>query len=182
MSSTIWGRSDYHGLQAKWERRFAKGLSFMASYSFSKDLSYNSPDAETDRLTPYAPQGYLRGRSGYHCLHILFANVIWELPFGRGKPFGSDMNPVANAILGGWQISAINSFTSGAPLSIYTPGATLGNGWGTRADQSGTPAYPTRRRNVGSIPRHSPPRLHTLSAAPASACLTGRPARSSTLA
>ena len=70
---------------------------------------------------------------------MLWFNAVYELPFGRDKRFLNDMHPVANAVLGGWQLSAINSFISGAPLSISVPGATLGNGWGTRANLVGDP-------------------------------------------
>jgi hypothetical protein len=134
------GKSWYNALQFKLERRFASGLSFMTAYSFAKDISDTIPAGEYDTFTPFAPAGYLRGRSGNDRRHILFVNAVWELPFGRGRAFGSDMPAIANVILGGWQLSAINSFTSGAPLSINVPGATLGNGWGTRADLVGDPS------------------------------------------
>ncbi len=66
-------------------------------------------------------------------------NSVYELPFGRGRKFMSDANPVVNALLGGWQFSGIYKLASGSPLSIGVPGATLGNGRGTRADLSGDP-------------------------------------------
>ena len=61
------------------------------------------------------------------------------MPIGRGRKLLSDANPVVNAILGGWQVTGIYRFWSGSPLSIGQPGATLGNGRGTRADVTGTP-------------------------------------------
>lgn len=131
--------SSYDALQVKWERRFGQGLSFMTSYSFSKNLADNMPQYETDRLTPFAPDGYNRGRSAWDRRHILFINAVYELPFGRGRAYMSNVNRLVDAVLGGWQLSGINSFTSGAPLSIMAPGATLGNGWDTRADLIGNP-------------------------------------------
>ena len=62
---------------------------------------------------------------------------MYELPFGRGKAHMASAPVVADLILGGWQVSAINSFTSGAPLTVNTPGATLGNGWDTRSQSHG---------------------------------------------
>ena len=50
------------------------------------------------------------------------------------------MNPVANALIGGWELSGIYLFSSGDPLSFSAPGATLGNGWGTRANLVGDPS------------------------------------------
>ncbi len=133
------GKSWYNGLQLKWERRYVDGLSFMASYAFGKNLNDNLPANEYERLIPFAPAGYNRGRSSWDRTHILFVNAVYELPFGRGRKHLTNMNRLADVLIGGWQISGMNSFTSGAPLSIGVPGATLGNGWGTRANLVGDP-------------------------------------------
>jgi hypothetical protein len=128
------GNAEYDGLQLQLERRFAGGFSFTGSYSLAKDTSDTIADGEASRLQPFTPPGYLRGRSANDRRHMLWVNAVYELPFGRDKRFLDDLHPAADAILGGWQLSAINSFVSGAPLSISVPGATLGNGWGTRAN------------------------------------------------
>lgn len=133
------GKSSYNGLQLKWERRFSDGLSFMVSYAFGKNLGENVPQYETDRLIPFAPQGYTRGRTAWDRTHILFVNAVYELPVGRGRAHLTNMNRIAEFVVGGWQLSGITSFTSGVPLSVTAPGATLGNGWNTRADLVGNP-------------------------------------------
>jgi len=131
------GDTWYNAMHLKWERRFSQGLSFMTSYAWGKLLLEDvGPDIWTN-LPPFTPPGYLRGRSANDRKHILTINGIYELPVGRGRKFASGIHPVANAVLGGWQISAIYYFVSGAPLSFGVPGATLGNGWGTRADLVG---------------------------------------------
>lgn len=128
------GRSWYNGLQLKWERRFASGLSFMSAYSFAKDISDTTPTSEYDTFVPFAPEGYLRGRSSWDRTHLFTASAVWQTPFGRGRRYGADLPRAADLIIGGWELSGIYSFRSGAPLSISVPGATLGNGWGTRAN------------------------------------------------
>lgn len=133
------GDSNYDGLQIKLERRFADGLSLMASYSLAKNTSDSVTTDETGLLQPFVPAGYLKGRTAFDRRHMLWFNAVYELPFGRDKRFLNDLHPVADVLLGGWQVSAINSFLSGVPLSINVPGATLGNGWGTRANLSGDP-------------------------------------------
>ena len=133
------GNSEYNGLQIKLERRFSDGLSVTGSYSLSKDTSDAVADDEAGRLQPFTPNGYLRGRSANDRRHMLWVNWVYELPFGRDKHFLNQLHPAAEAILGGWQLSGINSFVSGVPLSISVPGATLGNGWGTRANLVGDP-------------------------------------------
>jgi hypothetical protein len=133
------GTAEYNGLQIKLERRFADGFSLTGSYSLAKDTSDSIADGEAGRLQPFTPAGYLEGRSSNDRRHMLWVNAVYELPFGRGKRLLHELHPGVDAVLGGWQLSAINSFVSGAPLSISVPGATLGNGWGTRANLVGEP-------------------------------------------
>jgi hypothetical protein len=129
----------YDALQAKLERRFADGLSLMLSYAFSKTIVNQAGSAETTLPTPFAPVNYERGRSDLNRTHMLAINSIYELPFGRGRKHMSSVHPVLNAILGGWQLSGIYSFSSGTPLTLTVPGATLGNGWNTRPNLVGDP-------------------------------------------
>ena len=134
------GSANYNALQIKWDRRFSDGISFSGSYSLAKDTSDTVASDETGRIQPFTPDGYLKGRSPNDRRHMLWINAVYELPFGRDKRYLNTLHPVANAFLGGWQVSGINSFLSGAPLSIGVPGATLGNGWGTRANLTGDPS------------------------------------------
>jgi hypothetical protein len=153
------GSGEYNGLQIKLERRFADGLSFTGSYSLAKDTSDSVTADEAGRLQPFVPAGYLKGRSSADRRHMLWINWVYELPFGREKRFLTDLNPVAEAFLGGWQVSGINSFVSGVPLSVTVPGATLGNGWGTRANVQGDPSVsdPSREQWFNTAAFSAPP-------------------------
>ena len=90
-------------------------------------------------VSPTLPIRTTGGRNVQDRTHILSFNTVYELPLGRGRKLLPDANPVVDAILGGWQVSGIYRFWSGSPLSINVPGATLGNGRGTRADLTGDP-------------------------------------------
>ncbi len=127
------GKSWYNSMQLKWERRFSSGLNFTGVYAWSKYMQ----DEVT--YTPFAPVGYNRWRAGDDRKHILTASGIYELPFGRGRKYMSSLHPVANGVLGGWEVDGIYSFVSGAPLSFTVQGAPLGNGYGTRANLVGDP-------------------------------------------
>ena len=62
-----------------------------------------------------------------HDIPQSFVNtLVYELPVGKGRKFGSDMHPIANAVIGGWQVSTIVRFSSGLPLSFTAPN-TLSN-------------------------------------------------------
>ena len=137
------GESWYNALQLKLERRFTEGLSYTLAYAFSKNLGDHIGGGVYSTLVPpFAPSGYLRGRLDIDRTHILAFNAIYELPFGRGRKYGSRLHPAVNVVVGGWQLSGIYTFTSGVPLSFDVPGATLGNGWGTRANLVGNIRVP----------------------------------------
>ena len=124
------GHTWYNGLHTKWERRFTDGFLFTLAYALGRHM-------EQAAREPHAPDSYNRGRNSNDRTHIFAFNTVYEIPIGRGRKLLSDANPVVNAILGGWQTTAIYRFWSGSPLSIGQPGATLGNGRSTRANVSG---------------------------------------------
>ena len=132
------GDSWYNGLQVKWERQFSNGLSFNWAYAYSKSMLDNLAPCIYCNVQPFTPPGYLKGRSDLDRTHILTVNTIYELPFGKGRKYLSSLNSVENGILGGWQLGGIYSFTSGSPLTFDVPGATLGNGYDTRPDLTGS--------------------------------------------
>jgi len=128
------GKNWYNSGQLKVERRFSKGLSYIVSYAFSKNIAENGADSIWSVPTPFAPAGYNRGIASYNHTHILSANAIWEVPVGKGHAIGSNLHPVADAVIGGWEFVPMYLYSSGSPLTFGVPGATLGNGWGTRAN------------------------------------------------
>jgi len=64
-------------------------------------------------------------------------SVVYELPFGRGRRFGSDMNPVLNAVVGGWQLSTINTWHTGTPLNVFYAQSTANDVTGLSSDFRG---------------------------------------------
>jgi hypothetical protein len=136
------GHNWYNSGQVKLERSFAQGLSFMLSYALSKNMDENGADSIWSIPTPFAPEGYNRGLASFDHKNILSVYAVWDVPIGKGHTFGGNMNSVANAAIGGWEVSAIYLYSSGLPLSFSVPGATLGNGWGTRPNLVGDPALP----------------------------------------
>jgi hypothetical protein len=138
------GKSWYHGLQAKVERRFAKGLSYGLAYAFSRTIDFGGTDFLNSFLTPFAPEGYDRGLSDLHRKHVLTLNWVYELPFGRGRTFAGDLPSGVDAVVGGWQVSGIYRYRSGSPLSVSASGAPLGNGFATRADLVGDLSVPNQ--------------------------------------
>jgi hypothetical protein len=105
------GSSNYHSLQGKVEKRFSQGYTLLVSYTLSKlreKVSYlNDVDTEyEDRL------------SGSDRRQRIVFSGIWDLPFGRGRRFGTGWSRLTNAIAGGWQATGIAQFQTGGPLNF----------------------------------------------------------------
>jgi hypothetical protein len=118
------GWANYNALQLKLERRFSSGLSFLNSFTWAKALD-NVGQALEDQGqgNRSSPQNFYdlraeKGPSGYDQRLNYTASVVWELPFGRGRRWGTDLPTFVDVALGGWQLSAINTLTSGEPVNV----------------------------------------------------------------
>lgn len=113
--------STYHGLQAKVEKRFASGLYFLGSYTWSKSIDNQSNGTDTAIASGQYPQDPLnasldRGLSSFDRTHRLVGSLVWEIPFGRNEAEGRVQELVRGAIHG-WQLSGIFLAESGPPFS-----------------------------------------------------------------
>ncbi|MFB3826561.1 MAG: carboxypeptidase regulatory-like domain-containing protein [Bryobacteraceae bacterium] len=103
--------SNYHSLQASANRRFARGLQFGASWTWSKAMDFNDDDTGTvSTLVPVRVWNY--GLASFDRTHLLKVNWLWDVPKSGLS------NPVARRALDGWQVSGIASFVSGAPSGV----------------------------------------------------------------
>jgi hypothetical protein len=123
--------SSYNALVAKLTRRFSQGLTLIASYQFSKAIdnaSENQAWEISDRARNFNNLALERSISGHDIPHSLAVSYVYELPVGKGKPIGDKLHPVADAIIGGWQVSGIYKFDSGLPLMFTAPNNTFSFG------------------------------------------------------
>lgn len=120
------GFSNYNALQVKLERRFSQGFYLLNSFTFSKAIDNGSQVLEEPNGNTGTPQNIndFRNDKGIGAYDQPFNNTtsfVYELPIGRGRAFGSDMNPVLDAFIGGWTLNGINTMTSGQPINFrYT--------------------------------------------------------------
>ena len=119
------GQSNYQGLQVSLNRRFAQGATFGANYTFSKEL--DNLLASTRNPFDYSLE---KSRGAIDHRHVLTATFAWQLPFGRGRRFNPG-NRAVQGIVGGWSLSGIVSFTSGAPLALTGSNCNSGGILGT---------------------------------------------------
>jgi hypothetical protein len=103
------GYSWYHSLQTKIEKRFSYGYTMQFAYTFSKLME------ATEFLNSTDPMPY-EIISGLDRPHRVAASGIWEIPVGKARRFGSGMPGIVDAVVGGWQLGAVITAQSGAPL------------------------------------------------------------------
>ena len=124
-SAPGWGNTTYHSLQTKLTKRFEGGGNIVVAYTFSKVISDGSDNAWTSALwRNYYCRACERSLSPYDQRHRLITSSTYELPFGKGKQYGSGWGPALNAVLGQWQINGILTLNSGLPLRFSVPGNT----------------------------------------------------------
>lgn len=125
------GFGSYHGWQTTVRKRFSNGDQVHFNYTFSKSLDLGSrPEAST------APNGTIinawnrsqfRAVSDFDARHQLNANVVYGLPFGKGKRYLREGH-VVNHVFGGWQLGALYRQQSGLPTSV-SPGRNYPTNW-----------------------------------------------------
>lgn len=121
------GTSDYHSFQFEARRRLRNGIFGQMNYTFSKALA-NSAGTSQARLEPFldnARPELERTRADFDVTHIINSNILYELPFGKGKKFFSGAGRLLDSAIGGWQLSMILRWQSGSPFSILSQRATF---------------------------------------------------------
>jgi hypothetical protein len=131
------GGSHYDSLQARLQRRFFRGYSLTASYTFGKAISTSGLDRSDSTLRIVIPEYYHLNRSVSALVrrHNLQITNILALPFGRGQRWLNEPG-LLSTIVGNWQTNSIIALMSGRPFSVTASGTSLNAPGNTqRADQ-----------------------------------------------
>ena len=138
------GNSNYNGLQVSLRHSMAAGLQFDFNYVYSKSIDVGS---NAERVNGFESAGLAfnsqvinafspnlwRSVSDFDATNQLNANWVWDLPYGRGRHWGSSAGGWVNGILGGWGFNGLYRWTSGFPFSVEA-----GNGWSTDFELEGS--------------------------------------------
>jgi len=110
----------YNSLQMEFRRRFSKGLYLQSNYTFQKNLTNGVGTAQNlvETFLDIARPELEVARADFDTAHIFRLNGVYELPFGNGRKFLSGGGRLGDLLFGGWQVTAIATFTTGAPMSI----------------------------------------------------------------
>ena len=107
------GRSWYDGLLITGRKRMSHGFEFEASYTWSKTLDFGE-DLVQNEYDPMAS----RSVAQIDVPHRFVTSFVYEMPFGKGRPWGAGAPAALDWIIGGWQFNGIVTVQSGTPLAI----------------------------------------------------------------
>lgn len=150
------GSGAYHAMQWVVRKRFSSSLTADFNYTWAKSIDLGSRAEDAGTFTGFAVNTWnLRQRrapSDYDQRQIVNAYAVWELPFGKGKRWGSNFNGFANALLGGWQMSPTWQQSTELPISVGN-----GRNWPTNwnitgfATPKGVPPVTTKTAQMRGI-------------------------------
>jgi hypothetical protein len=126
------GFGNFNQLQLELLKRFSDGFQFQAEYNLTSSLD-NTPITGGPQNPWNAAADY--GNSDGLPRQTLVFNYVYDLPLGRGRKLLAQTNRIVDAVLGGWTVSGISKYQTGAPSSVtfLVPGGYIG--WqGGRAD------------------------------------------------
>jgi hypothetical protein len=152
------GYSNYNALEVVYRQQFGAGLQTDFNYTFSKSLDITS---QAERLNSSGSTNYaqimnswapnqLYGASDFDARHQINSNYIWELPFGRGRHFGSTASRLADTFIGGWQTTGIIRWTSGFPFLVNN-GAYYPTNWDIQGFATQVASIPSRAAQHGHL-------------------------------
>ena len=123
------GASSYDGMLMSLRKRFSNNLQFDFNYTWSHAIDNGSSVVNTvsgGLVCDITNLRVCRGNSDFDIRHLVNANFIYELPFGRGQMFGKDSPGWLNQIIGGWEVTGIFTARSGLPFGTTTTAFPLG--------------------------------------------------------
>ena len=116
--------SHFDALQVRYEQRFVDGLTLLNSFTWAHSLDNASASLEGNTPSPQDANNLSAdyAQSDYNLPVADILSLVYDLPVGHGRRVLSDASPVLDAIVGGWQISGVNTAQGGTPFNItYTP-------------------------------------------------------------
>jgi hypothetical protein len=143
----------YNSLQVEMRRRFSKGLTFQANYTFQRNLT-DAPGTNQTNFEPLIDNACPRCEyavADFDTTHVFNFNTIYELPFGKGKSFLGNSGPWLDRLVGGWQVTSIMRLDSESPFSIADPRGTLNRAGRSGRQTANTSLTPKQVRDLVGV-------------------------------
>ena len=120
------GTANYNALQVKVHQALSHGLTYLASYTYSKSLDEES-EGQAGSITNLFNLRQDYGPSDFDVRHIVVLSPVYQLPFGRGRDYYSNAGHLSDLLVGGWNVSTIFTFYSGLPFNIGVSDSSAAN-------------------------------------------------------
>jgi Carboxypeptidase regulatory-like domain len=125
------GVGNYNALTAQLQKRMSSGLQFTAAYTYGHALANSGTTLSgASGLFNYDPLNYNKSytNASWDIRHNVVGGFTYEVPFGRGKRYGSSMNRFLEFAVGNWQLNGLLTFHTGQPYTINASGCQLESG------------------------------------------------------
>lgn len=117
------GNSSYEAVIGRYHHRTGNGLNLRFEYTFGKALNdHFEGGANEEQITNCRRCD--KGPASFDIKHRAVASVIYQVPFGRGRRFGGSVPRIVDYTAGGWSVTTIATFATGAPFDITAPNTT----------------------------------------------------------
>ena len=116
------GHNSFHSGTIKFEKRYSGGLTLTSFYTRSKSIDEDSDDGAAGGVT-YYNRRLEKAMSNYNVPNRWVTYSTYELPYGRGKKWGSNMGKLTDAVVGNWELNNIFTMSNGTPFSITHSGS-----------------------------------------------------------
>lgn len=116
--------SSFHSLFLRYNKTWKNGLNVLASYQFSKaidDASENQGWIINERFRDVNNRRLDRSISAHDVPQSFVTALVYELPVGKGRKFGTNMPKAVEFVAGGWEVSSVVRFASGLPMRLEAP-------------------------------------------------------------
>ncbi len=135
------GWSDFNAFNFKLEKRFRQGWQLLVAETWAHSIDNDSGGAfGSPNLNPANFQ-LDKGNSDFDIRHRFVASAVYELPFGKGQRYLTNIGKAGNAVLGGWQVNAITSYQTGVHRSVTSTNLTGLSYVTQRADATGADLF-----------------------------------------
>lgn len=115
---TTGGTDHYDSLQTTINRRFSKGLTLGGQWTYAHSIGNTGGSNEAQTAHNPYNFGYDRGNNAFDVRHSMNVTALYELPFGKGRRYGSSLGRAADLALGGWDVGGIVNARSGLPIDV----------------------------------------------------------------
>jgi hypothetical protein len=123
--TATFGFGNYEALTAKLEKRFSQGLQFITSYTYGHALANSGTTLSgSNGLYTKDPTNYdtSYASASWDIRHNFTTGFTYDIPFGRGRTYGANVNKVVDLVAGGWQVNGILAFHTGNPYTLRSNG------------------------------------------------------------